>query len=534
MPDQPPPALSSPLNPWKMAPIVLGTDVLPTWAEHSVRPYQSVMEMGTSLGSEYPYFEAVLTPERTFLHYLISTLICNVSIPDRKFLAEQVDRLYKAHVGEVTERYNDEKSALAGDKAGYLQEAASFFEHKTKNAPYGLGQQDPLASQFEVVYQTIEKNMNDRRIAYMPGKIDRKGLNDFKKIFLAICGDEFERERIVTIAKQTAQKIIQAETKGGRLTPLKFYGRGQCRNTVIAGIMAAGKTRLLKHLQSSGQIDRATSVVIDVDEFRDLDLIVDKSHDDPLTPRWGTRAHDECHMIRRKILDELEEKAARKQYPNMVLMTANLSPRIRRWITEGNPDTKLYFLYCDPKQAVNNAFERSKKDKRWLPTESILTSFVNLAMSLRYLFGIEIGTGNNLSIEILDTTNARTTDQSDGTPITSDMKRILTADKSHGVQIFNLEQLIEAYRGFFINTQATSPHPRVLYQADHEADLYETVRASLRPHLVKFMGKHGEYVEKPRETDEIPGEIPRTLASSSAFRNLFLNGNNGVGSPRIG
>lgn len=115
----------------------------PSWAEESnigAVSYNTVMEIGAALGSEYPHFHAVLTPERNFLHYLIAELICTVAIKDKQFLAETVAKLYKTHVGEVTEQHGrlQEFFNVALD----LQQewAIDFFEHKKRNADYTFTQ----------------------------------------------------------------------------------------------------------------------------------------------------------------------------------------------------------------------------------------------------------------------------------------------------------------------------------------------------------------------------------------------------------
>jgi hypothetical protein len=520
----------------------VGPENPPSWAAHLANParsYASMQEIGMASGDEYRHFSAVLSPRRTFLHYLISEMICSVSVPNKEFLAEQVNRLYQQHADKACALYEEVNSKIFADRREtYRQLADEYFENKKHNRAFTssisglilldehifdwlvspqqrakeitidtsirdywkLKIKDALAE----LYSNLERSMNDPHLDYIPGGIDSNGLNDFKKVFVAAFVDRAEQKQIESVTRSFARNIIQEEIKkeDGPLKRLpRHYDQSNCKHTVITGVMAAGKTVLLKQLEAQGKIDRRDCVMIDIDEFRDLEKII--KPEATIAPgdekAWANRAHEESHMIRRKILDRLDEmakppkakkgeKQIRALYPNVVLLTSFVSPRIRHWLTEGNPETKVYALYCAPDQALKNAYERGIREKRYLSTELVLESIKDLSTTVRYLFGVETGTGNNLSLEVIDTTNAIIKDGPKGPhdPVMIGERQVLRADRKHQVQVFDANALKDIHRAYYINSKATSPNDSLLYSIPDDSKLRSQMLASMRPHKVSF------------------------------------------------
>lgn len=375
---------------------------------------------------------------------------------------------------------------------------------------------------FETLYQTIEQNINKRHNRYLPGRLDAEH-NDFKSVFVAAAVNTLEQQLSEDVAKDVAHKIIEKALRAHRLQRLPTSPKDQCKNVVITGNIAAGKTVLLERLIAQKKIDRSKCAMIDIDEFRDLEQVVAKNYEgDAEQKSWGTRAHEECHMIRRKILNLLEEKAEKGCLPNVVLMTAFLSSRIRRWLTEGNPKTHMYLLYCTPERALKNAHERSKQDGRWIPTERVLDTIGNLATTLGYLFSMESGEGNRLSMEVIDTSDTTIAVGKQGKPVMSGEEIVAIADQASHVQVFKPDTFLDIHKAYYINTAAQSADPKELYKLPKETELRRDVLTNLLPHRVTFHGKNGMSAIKPAGQNHVSqGAIHSVMAGSDALQFLY-------------
>lgn len=550
----------------------------PTWLQHSVsfRSRESIEEMGKALNMEYPYFLAVLSPERTFLHYVISGLICNVSLANRKQLEENVEALYKANVDTISKAYEENKDSFKQDIAACEKAAEAFFDkrhngfavnldeildrtpgafdflkHFTKALPasYSFNPHEAgmkLQAMFEEVYTCIKSNSNSRETAYVAGKIDTVALTDIRKVFTAICVDRIREQQIKDITKPVADGLIRNAISSGQLRALPQKSAEDCRYIVIAGVTAAGKTRLLDAIEKKGDgelpgaaksllkrlhlhkpVVRADSVMIDIDEFRDLDRILGRTDAEKADPKWGDKIHDECHIIRRKIMDEIEKKGRLGINYDVVLTTAHLSSRIRDWLIEDNKHVDMFFLYCDPEKALHNAEVRSERDGGYsLPVRTVLKSFKNLAHSFRYVFNMEIGEVRNLTVQIINTNKVDVTKPVNAAENLKDMKPILTADGTHGVQVHDFDDLWNVYSGFHIKSKAPANKHEGYYKLDERnlEELKNTVVASLRPHRVTFLSKkdpHHISAHKDASSDHLKGTTRSLFAEYPKLAELY-------------
>jgi hypothetical protein len=583
---------------WNVRTEPVGPDNPPSWEAHLYRPdnrsYMSVMEVGKGTGHEYPHFFAVLTPERAFLHSLVSELICRVSMHDKEALASNVDRLYRTNKSEALAKFKSKLTDLGKTDTVYRDIARAYIKHRQSNGEIGfvidrqkfrqrgatpderrrmdmlaltpektkedsapqkkpavkMGEDDyeyhitfALKERLDQIYASIEATINRTDRDYQPGKYDKRHLTDFEKIFVAAFSDDIARRLIDGQMNELARDIVDRELDSGRLRSLPYStAPKQCRHTVITGVMAAGKSALLDELMHSPdpqkRIDRSRSVMIDIDEFRDLEHIIeaDNKSADGQKKAWANQTHEECHMIRRKILDRLKELGEKNNYyPNVVLMTSFLSERVRRWLTDGNPITKVYAVYCDPSRALHNAHQRAQKDHRWISTQRIVESVRDLATTVRYLFAVETG-DNNLDLEIIDTTKANFEMGPDRKLQFTDKETVLRANSTEHVRIYNLDRVVDIHRAFYINPHAHSPHDSQLYGIK---PLFETrtaipimempgSRSSLREQLGSIMADEPRDFHDDRTQRKVPvlssADLQNSIRTSLRPHRIFIMG----------
>jgi len=458
---------------WEIPIFEIGSnDTPPTYAAHCIGPLTEVEEIGKALGSPYPHFHAVLTLERNFLHYVISGLVCNAAIPNKDYLFERTEQLYNAYVGKLEEPDLFERIKKIGESA------REYYQNKK----HAHSTEKPAPSEWEEIYRILRRSLYT---GYLPG-MKNTALNTLEKVFCRICESQFVRREYEKGARNLANAVIQEEIDAGRLKALPQYGKDERFNIVLAGIIAAGKNYFLDRMINEGQVKRADFAYVDLDELKDLRLIVDKADDLPSQPdSWNKRAHDECHMIRRKTFDELESMAKNGRAPNVLMMTSLLSERVLDWLTYDNPKTNLYLFYCDADQALQNSLKRNQNGGRRMSTQVILESVNNLARSTAYILYQTTSSKHNLFIQMEDTTMAST----------EGSKTILKADRNNGLHLYDLAAFIKSQEGIFINPRAN--HPSMAYHDFTQAELDERIRAILRPHKIIFYDREGHpYADK--------------------------------------
>ncbi|MFW0777902.1 MAG: zeta toxin family protein [Rickettsiales bacterium] len=578
---------------WRMNPEKYN---LPSWADHCEEglPHSSVMEIGTATGEDYPYFRAVLKPERVFLQYLVAQTICNASITDKAHLEAIVGRMYKERLNDFRIAFEEEGAIEPDSLEERKRLAEEFFDHKKMSKPYTVkdistnSQYDHISSSqidemveslresgfdgtenearaivcghlksiemfededyaeynFEEVKQTLasfeqtyDKILLTIGKGYMPGSIDTGNLAGFKDIFVAAVTNDWVQKKREAFAKGFAKKAINEEIDAGHLKGLEPVAAKDRHNTVITGNIASGKTTLLARLERKGEVNRKNSIMIDIDEFRDLENIVGNDMSDvdfiahPNSKHEnkekdaGLRAHEECHQIRRKILDIIDEKTKADQSPNVVVMTALVSPRMRKWLTDGNPNTKVYMLYNDPDTALKNAYDRQNLIDRSVSTRRVLASNKNTADALHYIFCVETERGNNLSLEVIDTTDATVTDGKSGAIMKGD-KVVVRADSEHKVHIYDIDRFRRIYEGRYIDVDAKRPDKKKLYKFLPEAEsLEKNYRLLFRPHEITFHARKGQRdleATKPAGSDQITdGYFHTVMQSAPGLKSIY-------------
>jgi hypothetical protein len=550
---------------------------LPTWAHYATRPPEQIAELAEAVKHPYPHFLAVLKPERAFLHYLISGVIANTQIEDKEQLRKIVRELYEENVDVIRQRYSGLKDSLEADIKGYSRNTEDYFTRRKAGIPtredgleailsdssanvsngFSAARSDMISTSFSAFAMgsgKIKHVNHERDLAYdairhtnhtghVQGASDTIDLKNQKRVFVAYCADRFLEEDIKAIVKPVADAAIQTAIKAGRLTPLpKMNGSSDkdaddCRIVVITGNIAAGKTRLLSKLKSPSKkfeeelgveqpVDRKKFAMIDIDEFRDLDDILGEGKEKDRDPSWGIRVHDECHMIRRKIFDELESQEKKGIYTNVVLMTSHLSPRIYDWMTAGNKNIDVYCLYCEPDNAIKNARLRSQRDKGYdIPKYSILSSFRDLAITLRVLFTEETEEKSKMRLRLIDTSKVDTRKSADAVDGMDHARLIMSADADNGVQIRDFDSFVRVHKGYCINPG--SRHHRAesgqLFQNLNAEKFTSELRAMLREHNVHF---HDVGLSKPlrkKAGQDVPDfeKQPKATLKSQALRTFL-------------
>jgi len=531
----------SPSNPWHIPHVQSDENLPPTWAEFSTIPFQTVQEIGAALSANYSYFLAPLTPERTFLHYLISSVICNVELEKPGDLETIVKKLYEDNIDSFKRHVDGLKPLLDNDLKHHRKMAEAYYAFRSEHPREDLPQESPLsvfAADMDAAIAKIYENRNNPKDPYIPGTTAGSGNVDPKlklvsHVFAVGWEAHWAKLQSEDLAKKAAKKIVKGAIAAGKLKEAPYLERSaDAHNIVLTGITAAGKTRLMAQMEKEGKIDRKKSVVIDIDEFRDLDSILETPNTKTSDPYWGARVHDECHMIRRKVLDELTEQATKSRsnphprHHNVVLMTAHLSQRMRDYLFTENKHTDVYFLYTKPERAIQNAHIRAQKhDGYSLSPATILKSFQNLAESMGFVLTEEVNPHSNVSIKVLDTSKVEYTE--DGLADITKAKPVLETEKSHGVVIYNINTLMEIFKGWYIDPKAPR-HSKYRFDIkEHEwGEFYDRVRACLFPHRVTLVGKFNERIIKQPGEDEFKGETAQRIANySDAFRVLYVERN---------
>ena len=460
---------------WNISTLEVGSKgLLPTYAAHSTRDMGPIEEIASALNAPYPHFLAVLTPERNFLHYILSGLVCNGSFATKDELFEHATRLYDANIEYVRQEYSQQAANISSRKNAIGELADEYTISRKFNLSISEQILEECLPFFEEKYNTL---MGRIYTGYLPGMID-SDLDTLEKIFRVICEDECEREENQGIAWQIAQKVIHEDIAAGNIPALSEYDKDERLNVVMAGVIGSGKNYFLKKMEDEGTIHRKNFAFIDIDDLKWYDKIVIRDSHAPI-PIWNKIAHDECHLIRRKIFDELDAKAKTGKAPNTLLLTSHLSERALNWLTHENPRVNIYLFTCTPDYALRNTLSRTQEGGRRMSTESVLYSVKNLATSTAYMLFQTTG-GNRLFIQQEDTSEART----------QGSKTVFKTHAGNELHIYDLQALIDSLKGYFVNGKAHGPEEAYL-PFDSE-DLNKRVKAVLRPHEIMFYNGPGE------------------------------------------
>lgn len=453
-----------------------GSDIKPTYAEHSMRPLTEIEEIASALKVPYPHFLSVLTPERNLLHYIISGLVCNASLENKEELFAHTARLYDANVEALRDIHRGSKDEIDSEREAVGDHASRYFEYRRHTQSHVQGE---MPAEWEVFFEDkFNQLMKSNYEGYLPGMI-HGSLDTLPEVFRVLSQNDYERSENERIAWEVAQAAIKRDIQDGRLKPLPEYSSQDRMNLVMAGVIGSGKNHFLMKMEKEGKIHRRDYAFIDLDDYKWFDRIVQRDHDAP-EPTWNKRAHDECHMIRRKIFDELEAKAQLGQSPNTLLLTSHLSQRALQWLTHDHPRVNVYLFACEPDRALLNTAERHQsnhegKPGRRMSTKAVLESERNIAVSVGYLMFQTTG-GNRLYIQLEDTSHARDVGGKSST--------VLKTHASNAVHVYDVQGLVDTLKGYYIDMDATSP--QTAFVNVNQEELMQRASAVLKPHEVMF------------------------------------------------
>lgn len=482
---------------WNVANLRLGSShIHPTYASHLAQgvKFEHVEEITSATGSHYPHFHAPLSPQRNFLHYIMSSLVCNAEIPNKEYLFAQTERIFNAHVEEFTARYERAQGEIMQEKDRVGDLARAFTAKKRFPRAPNVEVPPQYEAFFEETFKKIKVHFSQRQ---------HNHYHTPDALFAAACEHENLRWNNDQFAKNAAHNLIGREIADGRLTKLAEHDVEHRHNVAIAGVVGAGKSVFYDTLK----LRREDHAFVDLDEFKECKLLVDRTQDDPShPPSWNKRTHDECHLIRRKIIDELMEKARTGKAPSLLLMASQLSPRVLELLTYDNAKTNSYLFYCDPDRALKNTMHRHLAGGRRMSTESVLKSAQNLSDSVRGLLPYTItsvgpeAVQSRMFLEMKDSTRART----EGNGVTT----VFSADAHNGLHMYDIDRFIQSLDGDSINLKATSPDEA--YHKRERREVIEQAANLLLPHRVTFYSKDKTpYALKEAETTDIRGFAER-------------------------
>ena len=324
--------------------------------QHSVRTPEDIAEISKAIGENDIKRLITFDPIRLAYYETIISIQSETKSEDEKNFKKLFEEIFDKDIKPIIEREEVVFAEIKDKILNRAQEAYYRFFHLNTE------EQNQDSERIKIIYEKIFDRFS--KGLYIPNK-------DLEFIAKDIFYDQIYMEEMYNKIKNLVLPIILNKIEiDSNLVKLEEYPCENRQAIIICGGSGAGKSSIEQEIAETENINLHNYLKINTDFYRPLVSLKEKNG-----LSYIEYNNDESALLAIMIGKRMYEKFSTGKAPNILINTSNLTEERLNSALYGGVNVCLNILTKEPQEAIEDVFERGKKEGRYIPTHYLIRSY---------------------------------------------------------------------------------------------------------------------------------------------------------------